>query len=113
MSSISLVLSFHSLARRPDVRRFGRRWDVVAKVDGVEHVREEGSRHHFDVAPGTHEVEVFFRPAGAMFLARWLGLAYGNETLRVDVPETGEVELTYTGSMFWHMGGDRSLRRTG
>ncbi len=109
MTAITLHLSFHPLARRPDVHRLGRRWDVVMKVDGVEQVRQEAPTHRFDVAPGKHQIEVFFRPAGVAFLARWFGMVAGRETLSLDVPATG-VELTYTGSMFWHMGGARSLR---
>jgi len=82
------------------------------KVDGVEHSFEEGPRHQLEVTPGPRDIEVVFRPAGAMFLARWLGLTYGAARIRIDVPASGEVELTYTGSMFWHMGGGRSLART-
>ena len=102
---ITLKLRFHPLARRPDVPRIGRRWDVVVVVDGVEHVFSEGPKHELNVAPGHHEVEVFFRAAGIMFVARVLGLRYGRKSLQVEVPSEGELTLEYAGGMFWTFGG--------
>jgi hypothetical protein len=110
MGRLILSLHFHSLARRPDVRRFGRRWDVVLRVDGTEHVFEEGPRQVVEVTAGHHEVEVVFRPTGFASLARLLGLRYGRERIAVEVPDNGEVTLEYHGGMFWTFG-DHTLRR--
>jgi len=107
---IVLSLRFHPLARRPDVRRIGRRWDTVISVDGVEHVFEEGPKHELEVAAGRHDVDVYFRAAGIMVVAKALGIRYGRERLTVDVPAGGEVVLQYKGGMFWTLRG-HSLRQ--
>jgi len=106
---IVLELRFHPLARRPDKRYLGRRWDIVMSVDGEEHVFEEGPRHEVEIPAGRHDIEVFFRAAGIMVAARALGIRYGRESLPVDVPAGGEVTLEYRGGMFWTLYG-RTLR---
>lgn len=111
MSTLRLVLDFHPLARRPDRRRWGRRWDIEVRVDGAPHVFEEGPRHELEVPPGPHRVEVGFRPTGMAFLGRAFG-AYGQRGLDLLVPEAGLVEVTYRGGMFWHMGGSAALTQT-
>lgn len=105
---IELSLHFSALARRPDVRRLGRRWDVCIEVDGELHVREEGPRHVVPVAPGKHEIKVWFRGAGLAVLGRFFRL--GLRTVEVDVPAGGSVRLLYEGSTLWHLGGRASLR---
>lgn len=105
---IELSLHFSALARRPDVRRAGRRWDVCIEVDGELHVREEGPRHVVPVAPGEREVRVWFRGAGLAALGRFF--RFGMRNVRVDVPTGGGVRLLYEGSTFWHLGGRALLR---
>ena len=95
------------LARRPDIRRFGRRWDVCVDIDGMLHVFEEGPRHTLAVAPGQHKVTVWFRGAGIAILARWF--RYGLRRAEVTVDPGSVVHLTYQGSAFWHMGGEAKL----
>lgn len=111
MPTLRLVLDFHPLARRPDLRRWGRRWDVEVVVDGTLHVFEEGPRHELVVPPGPHRVEVAFRPAGLASLARRMRL--GGRSLEVQVPDGGTAELTYRGGLFWHVGGSAALTQTG
>lgn len=108
---VVLMLRFHPLARRPDIRRFGRRWDVVLKVDGDEHVFGEGPRHEVEVSAGRHEVEVAFRATGIMVVAKALGIHYGRKSLMIDVPAGGEVALEYRGGVFWTLLGGVLRRR--
>lgn len=104
---IELSLHFSALARRPDLRRLGRRWDVCIEVDGELHVREEGSRHVVPAAAGLREIKVWFRGAGLAVLGRFF--RFGLRSVRVDVPAGGAVRLLYEGSTLWHLGGRASL----
>jgi hypothetical protein len=107
-ATLELSLVFSPLARRPDVRRFGRRWDVCVEVDGTLHVFEEGPRHVIPISPGAHDVAVWFRGAGIAFLAR--GLRAGLRRIRIEAAPGSTVRLVYEGSTFWHMGGAAALR---
>ena len=100
-----LTLEFHPLARRPDIRRLGRRWDIHVVIDGTDHRFEEGPRHEMEVSAGTHNVEVYFTGAGFQFLAGLLGIRYGRRSTQVAVEEGETANLRYKGGMFWHMGG--------
>ncbi len=102
-STITLTLKFSPLASRPDIRRFGRRWDVCVEVDGVLQVFEAGPQHSFDVAPGPHQVAVWFRGAGIAILARWV--RFGLRRVNITVDPGSTVHVMHEGSTFWHMGG--------
>ena len=106
-STIELTLQFSPLARRPDIRRPLRRWDVCVDVDGVLRVFQEGPCHTITVAPGSHKVTVWFRGAGIAILARWF--RYGSRSVNVTVEPGSTLHLTYQGSAFWHMGGEAKL----
>ncbi|MEQ1773364.1 MAG: hypothetical protein ABL891_06220 [Burkholderiales bacterium] len=105
--TINLTLKFAPLARRPDIRRFGRRWDVCVEIDGVLRVFQEGPRHTVTVSPGPHKVTVWFRGAGIAILGRWF--RYGLRSLNVTVKPGAALQVTYEGSAFWHMGGEAKL----
>ncbi|MDQ3031083.1 MAG: hypothetical protein M3Y87_01600 [Myxococcota bacterium] len=107
-ATLELSLQFAALARRPDVRRLGRRWDVCIEVDGTLHVFEEGPRHSIAMSPGAHDVAVWFRGAGVALLARFMRL--GSRKIRVEAAPGATVRLVYVGSTFWHMGGAAELR---
>ena len=107
-SSLELALQFAPLARRPDVRRLGRRWDVCIEVDGVLSVFKEGPRHVMPISAGPHEVVVWFRGAGIAILGRWS--RFGLRRLQVVAEPGTPLRLVYEGSTFWHMGGDSALR---
>ena len=108
-ATLELALRFAPLARRPDKRRFGRRWDVCVEVDGTLHVFEEGPLHVIPVSAGSHDVSVWFRGAGVAILARWR--RFGHRHTRIDIAQASTVRLVYEGSTFWHMGGLAELRR--
>lgn len=106
--TLELSLRFALLARRPDVRRLLRRWDVCVSVDGALHVFQEGPKHVLPIAPGPHRIEVWFRGAGLALLAR--PIRFGRRSLAIVAPDHGTVRLVYEGSTFWHMGGAAELR---
>ena len=109
-ASLELSLEFALLARRPDVRRFGRRWDICVEVDGTLHVFEEGPRHVIPISAGAHDVAVWFRGAGVAILAG--GMRFGHKKLRIEAAPGSTVRIVYVGSTFWHMGGSSELRLT-
>jgi hypothetical protein len=106
-AAIELTLRFAPLARRPDIRRFGRRWDVCVEVDGHLHVFQEGPRHVIPTGAGSHVVRVWFRGAGIAILSRWV--RFGKKEIAVEVAPESTVRLLYQGSTFWHAGGGASL----
>ena len=107
VGTIELALKFAPLARRPDIRRFGRRWDVCLDVDGVLRVFQEGPRHVVSVVPGSRKVTVWFRGAGIAILGRWF--CYGLRSVNITVELGLTLHVTYEGSTFWHMGGEAKL----
>ena len=106
-ATIELTLQFSPLARRPDIRRLARRWDVCVDVDGVLQVFKEGPHHTVAVSPGPHKVTVWFPGAGIAILGRWI--RYGVRSVNVTVEPESTLHLIYQGSAFWHMGGEAKL----
>jgi hypothetical protein len=112
-TAIELTLSFHPLARKPSVRRLGRRWDIHLVIDGEDHVFEEGPVHRVEVASGAHTVEVFFTGAGLQLFAGALGIRYGRRALRLEVGEGRTARVHYQGGVFWHVfGGELTASST-
>lgn len=109
-ATLELSFDLHPLSHRPDLRRFGRRWDTHVVIDGVDHVFEEAEVHRVPLFPGERSVEVYFTGAGLQRLGGMLGLKHGRTSLKVEARAGQTVRVQFRGGMFWTLSGGTLVR---
>ena len=109
-ATLELSFDLHPLGQRPDLRRFGRRWDTHIVIDGQDHVREESEVHRVPLSPGEREVEVYFTGAGLQRLGGLLGIKHGRARLKVEARAGHTVRVQFRGGMLWAVSGGALVR---
>lgn len=109
-TTLELSFDLHPLAPRPDLKRFGRRWDTHIVVDGKDHVFEEDEIHRVKVSPGPHQIELYFTGAGLQRLGGMLGLRHGRCAVKIEARTGFTVRLQFRGGLLWSVRGGELVR---